>query len=305
MKTFTSKKLAMAITLGMAVSFSGLATTTAIAAPMDSVEVAVNVALQQGTIDWTKGSDSNIQAIGVGLPGNKGTAMARVAAIMDAQRNLLGIIKGVQIDSDTLMEDLLVTSDVVKRNIGGLLQGAQVVDEGTNADGSYYVRMSVPLYGASNSVAAAALPEVVRNVVPKPIPVVNTKETPLKKEEIQQVQSSTYTGVVVDASGLGLKPTFSPIIYDTNGRAIYGISNVDSNYAISNGMVGYANDLGQATSGSRAGSNPMVVKAESVKGGSNSTNPVNVVVSVEDADKILLANEKSNMLGNCAVMFVR
>ena len=304
MKTFKSKKLTMAIALGMAVSFGGF-TATAVAAPMDSVEVAVNVALQQGTIDWTKGSDSKIEAIGVGLPGNKSMAMARVAAIMDAQRNLLGIIKGVQIDSDTLMEDLLVTSDVVKRNIGGVLQGAQVVAEGTNADGSYFVRMSVPLYGASNSVAAAALPEVVKNITPEPIPVVNVKATPLKKETIKKVQSSAYTGVVVDASGLGLKPTFSPIIYDTNGRAIYGINNIDSAFAIANGMVGYANELGQATSGSRAGANPMVVKAESVKGGTNSTNPVNVVVSVEDADKILLANEKSGMLENCAVMFVR
>ena len=304
MKTFKSKKLTMAIALGMAVSFGGF-TATAVAAPMDSVEVAVNVALQQGTIDWTKGSDSKIEAIGVGLPGNKSMAMARVAAIMDAQRNLLGIIKGVQIDSDTLMEDLLVTSDVVKRNIGGVLQGAQVIAEGTNADGSYFVRMSVPLYGASNSVAAAALPEVVKNITPEPIPVVNVKTTPLKKETIKKVQSSAYTGVVVDASGLGLKPTFSPIIYYTNGRAISGINTIDSAFAIANGMVGYANELGQATSGSRAGANPMVVKAESVKGGTNSTNPVNVVVSVEDADKILLANEKSGMLENCAVMFVR
>ncbi len=304
MKTFTNKKLTMAVVLGLAVSFGGFSAATAVAAPGDSMEVAVNVSFQQEAIDWTKGSEAKIEAVGIGLP-DKGMAMARVAAIMDAQRNLLGIIKGVQIDSDTLMEDLLITSDVVKRNIGGILKGAQVVAEGTNADGSYFVRMSVPLYGASNSVAAAALPEVVKDIAPEPVPVVNVKKSPLKKEEIKRVQGSSYTGVIVDASGMGLKPTFSPIIYDTNGRAIYGIKNIDSTYAIANGMVGYANDLGQASGDNRAGSNPIVVKAESVKGGVNSTNPVNVVVSVEDADKILLANEKSNMLENCAVMFVR
>ena len=53
------------------------------------------------------------------------------------------------------------------------------------------------------------------------------------------------------------------------------------------------------------GNNPLVVKAVEVKGGKNSINKVNVVVSVEDADRILLANEKSGMLENLAVVFVK
>ena len=292
----TNKKLTMAIAFGMALSYGTFAAIPISAQAANTTEVAVNVSLQQGTIDWTKGSSSDITAVGLGLPGNKGTAMARVAAVMDAQRNLLGVIKGVQIDSETLMEDLMVSSDVVRRNIAGVLQGAQVIDEGLNADGSYYVRMSVPLYGAQNSVAAAALPEVVKNVVPEPLPVVDVGTTPLPKEEVKKTRQTSYTGVVIDASGLGLRPTFSPVVYDTNGRAVYGISNIDADYAIANGMVEYK---------SRAGGNPLVVKAESVRGGANSSNPVNVVVSVKDADRILLANEKSGMLGNCAVVFVR
>ena len=39
--------------------------------------------------------------------------------------------------------------------------------------------------------------------------------------------------------------------------------------------------------------------------GGNSINPVNVVVSVEDGDKILLANEKAPLLSECAVVFVK
>jgi hypothetical protein len=71
-------------------------------------------------------------------------------------------------------------------------------------------------------------------------------------------------------------------------------------------MVDYSNDLLGATGGaSRAGTNPLVVKASSVRGGGNSVNPVNVVVSVEDGDRILLANANSNILGNGAVVFVK
>lgn len=73
--------------------------------------------------------------------------------------------------------------------------------------------------------------------------------------------------------------------------------NIDKDFAISKGMVEYYNDLHTATVNSRAGSNPLVVKAVSVRGGANSVNPVNVVVSVEDGDKILYANEKSGIFG--------
>ena len=81
--------------------------------------------------------------------------------------------------------------------------------------------------------------------------------------------------------------------------------NIDKDFAISKGMVEYYNDLQTATVKSRAGANPLVVKAVSVRGGANSVNPVNVVVSVEDGDKILYANEKSGMLENKAVAFVK
>ena len=104
---------------------------------------------------------------------------------------------------------------------------------------------------------------------------------------------------------MGLEATFAPVIYDTNGRVVYGLSNLDKNKAISEGMVGYVNVIQDATSGNRVGTNPIVVKAVSVKGGKNSVNPVNVVISVEDADKILLANENTQMLNTAAVVFVK
>lgn len=300
MKSATNSKIfSVAFVAGMLLSFP------IYAASLDT-NVSVNVSVEQsekGGIDWTKGADSSVDAIGIGLPGGKGLAMARVAAVMDAQRNLLGILKGVQIDADTLMQDLMIQSDTVKRNISGLLTGAQVVEEHENADGSYFVRMRVSLYGATGSVASAVLPEVTRNIAPEPLPTV--EQTALPQEERKAMQSANYTGVVVDASGLGLAPTFSPIIYDVNGRAVYGIQNIDSQIAIAKGMVGYANALGDATSGSRAGTNPLVVTAVEVRGGKNSSNPVNVVVSVEDADRILLANEKGAFLPQGAVVFVR
>ena len=302
MKHAKLKRLTLAAILGASIAFCPFNTAQTFATANTSVNVNVNVT--QNYIDWTKGKDAVITAKGVGLPKNGQTALARVAAIMDAQRNILGIIKGVSIDSDTLMEDLMVASDTVKRQISGLLKGAQIVREGENPDGSYFVEMSVPLFGEKDSVAAIAIPEVKKTTHLTPLPKVSPKETKVPPKEVRAIKNAAYTGVVVDASGLGLEPTFSPVIFDTNGRAIYGVNNIDADFAIREGMVGYAKSVESATASSRVTANPLVVKAVSVKGGT-SPNKVNAVVSVEDGDRILLAKESSKMLDKCAVMMVR
>ena len=50
----------------------------------------------------------------------------------------------------------------------------------------------------------------------------------------------------------------SPVIKNANGEPIYGYKNLDSATVIANGMASYTTDLSKA---SRAGSNPLVVKA--------------------------------------------
>ncbi len=311
MKKYLSKKVVMAAVLGLTF-FGGVCVENAVHAEGANTSVAVNVQVQQdakGGVDWTKGANSDVTAVGVGLPpenmGTRGTPLARRAAIVDAQRNLAEMIKGVQIDSDTLMQDLVIKSDTVSAKVSALVNGYRIVDEGLNPDGSYFVKLSVPMFGMSNSVAAIAIPEIPKPAAPEPMPKVDEKKTELPKEEVKQMKTAAFTGVIVDASGMGLEATFSPVIYDTNGRGIYGMKNIDPDYAISKGMVEYSVNREKAIANSRAGASPLVVKAVSVKGGKNSANKVNVVVSAADGDRILLANESSDMLKNCAVVFVK
>lgn len=258
----------------------------------------------ENTVNWSKGE---VTAIGVGYPpeemGLRGNSIARRAAMVDAQRNLLEITQGVQIDAETTVENLTVSSDVVNSKVQGLLKGAQIFEEGNLDDGGYYVKMRIALYGSTNSLASVAMAEYAKDIQPQEFEEV--EDTELSKKEVKQVKRAGYTGVIVDASGLGLEATFSPAILDTNGRVVYGIANVDKDIVISKGMVDYTDAVENAAVGSRAGDNPLVVKAVEVKGGKNSVNKVNVVVSVEDADRILLANEKSGMLDNLAVVFVK
>ncbi len=296
MKHFNTKKLLTALTLSGVIVFAG--TTPAAQA---TVEISAVVKMQAKVVNWTKGAQSDIVAVGIGRPDSRGLALAREAAIMSAQRTLVGIIQGLQIDSDTTMEELLIGRDHVNRKIAGILRGAQIVEEDDTSDGGYYVMMRVPLYG-KDSIAAAIVPEIAPK---KPEPFATVTQTELAPTEVQSLQTITYTGVVVDTSGLGLDETFSPVIYDTNGRAVYGIENLQPDAIISMGMVSYSNSIDDQISRDRAGNNPLVVKAVEIRGGQNSVNRVNAVVSVEDADRILMANQSSHMLERCAVVFVK
>ena len=303
MKVFKHKKTAIALAICAAIS--GTALTTALtSAASNNANVSVNVSVKQSTkiVNWYKGAESDIVTDGYGKTGGKGMAMARIAAITDAQRNLLGIIKGVQIDSDTFMEDLIISSDIVKRKINGMLRGAQIIEEQEKDDDTYYVKMRVPLYGSTDSLASVVMPEIINNTKHEDFPQVTDE---LSETDIQHVKNAKYTGVIINANGLGMEPTFSPVIYDTEGRVVYGVQNLDYDAIIAEGMVGYADELADVSKGGRAGSKPLIIDAVEIKGGSNSNNKVNAVISVKDADKMLIANEANGILNKCAVVFVK
>ena len=257
-------------------------------------------------LQWENGV---VTAEGFGVPpagayGTRAGILARRAAIVDAQRNLAEYINGAQVDAETTVINFVTTSDVVKSRVSGLIKGAVIVEEQTAPDGSYRVVMSVPMYG-TQGLSSAILPALRENTPPAPPPPVISATITAEIRAQVQTRGTGYTGVIVDASGMGLKPSFSPVIYDTSGRAIYGVSNINYDQAIERGMVGYASSLSSAQTLPRIGGSPIVVRAVQVRGGNNSTNPVNVVVSVDDGDRILAANAQSQMLMNGSVVFVR
>ncbi|QNH54786.1 LPP20 family lipoprotein [Selenomonas timonae] len=296
MKNLKKKALVSAMAGVFALS-AGFAATPDTLLPSISLMQSAHAAAM-----WDEGA---ITAEGFGTPptgvyGSRANIMARRAAIVDAQRNLAEQINGVQVDAETTVENFVTTSDVVKTKVSALVKGATVVEEQLMPDGSYHVVMSMPMYG-TQGLSSAIMPAIRQNTAPTPPPPV------ISATITAQIQTSGvgYTGVIVDASGMGLKPSFSPVIYDTNGRAIYGVSNINYDQAISQGMVGYSSSLSSAQTLPRIGGSPLVVKAVQVRGGNNSTNPVNVVVSVDDGDRILAANAQSQMLMNGSVVFVR
>lgn len=259
------------------------------------------VTFAEGQVDWNKGVIRSI-GMGAGKPEyqkkNPGVyrAQAKRAAIMDAQRNLAETVNGVRVTSESTMEDMILQSDVVRTRIDSMIKNMTEVSSKYSDDGVYEVVLEMPIFGATNSLSEVAfIPFKDEPKVSFPSPVDNSI--------INQptIINNNYTGLVIDCRGLGgLNPVMSPVIKNASGQAIYGHQNLDYDKIIVNGMASYANDVNDEISRSRAGSNPLVVKA--VKLSDFNANPI---VSAEDSDKILATNQHNKFLDNCAVVFVK
>ena len=236
-------------------------------------------------------SNNTIEATGMGAyPARavnqvQAKAMARRAAIADAYRQLAEIINGVNVDAETTVENMITTSDIVKTKVAATIRGARIISE-KEISGGYEVTMQVPLFGVSNSLADAVMPRA------------QTKETfPQPSVRVTSTRGS-YTGLIVDCRGLGLKPVMSPVILNNAGQKIYGYKNLDPDYIIANGMANYTYSLNSGVE--RAGNNPLTVKAISLE--SHNSYPV---ISSSDANMVLAENEISHFLDATNVVFVR
>lgn len=261
--------------------------------------------LNNGT-DWEKGV---VRATGMGsyksgAKKNLRRPQAKRAATMDAQRNLAEIVQGVQVSSESSMLDLELEYDKVKTRVDATIKGMTEISSKYYEDGTCEVVLEMPIFGSTKSVAEAAfLPfrDEPKEPFPQPTNVTNINVTTNVNTTVGGVVGGKYTGLVVDCSGMGLEAVMSPVIKNGNGQPIYGYKNLDIDKVIAEGMASYATSANDAISRERAGNNPLVVKAQKVDG----TIPGNPVISVADADKVLIANQSDMFLENCNVVFVK
>ena len=240
-----------------------------------------------------------------------GTVIAGSAAVADAYRQLAESIKGVNVDAETTVENMMVLNDTIRTKVEANIQGAVIVSEREIPGGGYEVTMTVPLFGVTNSIAQAVIPQTtVVEPLPTPIPevipsmsagsiqggtIIYTTIGGNKKSPMDAIGG--YTGVIIDCRGLGLKPVMSPVIKNEKDISIYGHKNLNYDKVVAEGMVGYASSVSQA---GRAGSNPLIIKAISLK--DHNSNPI---ISTADANRILIENSVSNFLNDAKVVFLR
>jgi hypothetical protein len=262
----------------------------------------------QGSVNWSAGY---IEAVGIGAPAERtiGKANARPMALraakVDAYRNLLEITKGVRVDSTTTVKDFTVESDVINTQVDGLVKGAVVVDQQYLSDGTVEVKLRMPLYGNLSQIMIPASIEKRKEVKQPEPPAAPAPETPAAAPSAPVVAAPaappmTYTGLVVDARGIAARPAMSPRIFDEDGKEVYGSANVDREYAVQQGMSGYARDLTAAQSNQRVTNSPVTVKGLKTSGAGKA----DIIISNADAQQIRASAENASFMKKCRVMIV-
>ena len=250
--------------------------------------------LDKGSINY---SEQSITAIGIGfVPTNAVNAgqarrMALRIAKQDAMRQLIEIVNGVTLTSETTMSGAMV-DDVINTKVQGFIRGARPVGQPKYlSDTSVEMEYSVPMSGISDIV----LPPVT---VPATTQATNNNQPAAAAN--YTTQAGGVTGIIIDARGLKARPAMAPRILDQNGNAIYGPGKYSRQYAVKNGVAGYSKTLETAQQDQRVVGNPMVVKGV----GTSGTNRTDITISNADVSKIDMANRNYKVLNDCRVLIL-
>lgn len=282
-------------------------------------------------VDWSNGV---VRAKGTGFPsGNmpavQGKLMAKRAAMSDAYRNMAEMVNAIQVTSETTVKNFITESDEIHTRVQAFIQGALVVDEKQNDDGSYEVTMEAPVYGVGS------LADFLLNDVAK-------KSSQYSYVTGDEMEAGKYTGLLIDARGVEIKPSLAPAVFNTNAEIVYDASMLDSS-AYAQGVAAFVEGgddvLNERISNEspfmftmsvatrfdiswfympymavvntkvkdKVGEKPLVVKAVDPKTApANVVNlaPYNVVVSADDGKKISAVNNTNKILNSGNVVVV-
>lgn len=241
----------------------------------------------KGAIDW---GSRTITAVGIGAPNpSMPEVTARPMAIRAARdvalRNALELIKGMQMNSSTTVENFMVQSDVIRTSVDGYIRKFEASEPRYMSDKTIEITVTIPM---DAGLAEAILPPSIMAAPTAIIPPVTGR-------------SANFTGLIIDARGTGAIPALVPKVIDEDGKEVYGSAYVSREWAVKWGMAGYAKTPDQATNfKDRIGSTPGMIKALKATGPSR----CDLVIANKDALDVRAAAKSMKFLADSRVIIV-
>jgi len=226
-----------------------LVTLSLVAAEPTMAEPAkTDPAKRESSVDW---QGELIKATGSGAPDMRSLSPAQArlgaekAAQLDAFRNLIGVAKGIHISADRTVGEAMA-KDEVRGRVEGVVKGFKVVKKRYFSDQGVEMDVEVPLSGIAQAVSdpAAALADAPAAAKP----------------------DGRYTGLLVDARGLGVTPVLAPRLLDGSGKVLYAAEMLGPAARKDSIPARYFKSLEQATHASALGGTPLLVKAQRAQG---------------------------------------
>ncbi len=219
-----------------------------------------------------------VRATGAGAPDMKASSPAQArlgaekAAQLDAFRNLLAQVKGIQVSAGKSVGDAM-GQDEVRGKVEGVLRGYKVTAKRYFSDSGVEMDVEVPLAALTQAVAPSEEGALALNTQGE----------------------RKHTGLVVDARGLNAKPVLAPRLVDASGKALYGAGALSEEAREQATVAAWAGSLEAAKKSALVGAHPLVLKAEGLKGS-------DFVLSAEDVKR--LASTHTGFLAEGRVVIV-
>lgn len=220
----------------------------------------------------------------------KARIKATTAAKVAAQRNLLEIIKGVKITSETTVQDAMLTQDVIKTRIEGMLKGAfpvgdpyvEYVDDAPIVTVTMKVCLNDDPKECAKRPTLTSVLDLDQRPTPSFVPTVTllapvppqlAPAEPTPPPQTGNWRAPVYdssrpvTGLVVSLGGHYFERELLPVVI-TQGQpdkvTVYSVKVVKPSVVRTYGAVRYIDNMDQLKANQLLGDNPMVVTAEAV-----------------------------------------
>jgi hypothetical protein len=255
-------------------------------------------ALEKGRINW---STRTAMVKGIGTPGITDDGQSPVspsdileAARINAQANLLETISAIRINAISRIADRMTQSSDFSDGLVSLVQNAVITHQEYLSDGTVEIELTMKLSGG---FAQFVLPEEIRQV-DSITATTNVTEKPAAPSI--ETDGKPYSGLIIDAVGIGAEPSLVPLIVDESGETVYGPAFVSREFAVSRGMTGFSATIEAARNDQRVGDRPMIVKAIRT----HFTGNTDLVISNTDAARLRSSVVYLNFLKACQVDIV-
>ena len=257
---------------------------------------------RDGCIDWANGV---FYAVGFGVPNTKFKSAAQrnysaqVAAEQVAMRNLLRLVETTLLDSETTVQDGMLESDRIRTKIKGKIRHVQMVGAPRYmSDGSVNITMKMQMREVIKVLAED--PRIKAFSAPHEIQAPQALGSTSTAGSSTSTASGVFTGLLIDARGTEISPALSPKVLNEDGDVIYGFADVDRQFSLEQGMMGYLKDPQAARSNERIKDRPFEIKALHSSGKNNA----DLVISNADGVRLRQMNREQSFLREARVMVV-
>ena len=245
-------------------------------------------------INWTQGF---ISCEGESAEGQSSYG-AKISAKVIAQRNLLEVIRGVSIDSEVTVSDGMLSSDIIKSRVQGVIKGGQILSNNYNSTSKSAIAiiklemgkdllsalLSDPtklswnekiqkawdgfnfITSANASTYSQQDKETIKKLLDDMRERGDAKGSEYLSDVLDNIDNNQYSGILIDISGIAnFEKAMIVKLVDEGGAEIYPSTVLDKATLVKkNTSVGYMYGIQDARENKRVFDKPVEFKAQKV-----------------------------------------